>query len=247
MNLRYACTVSSWPRSTEMPIVFVVDADASVCDTLEQLFLSAGLRCQTAASAEEFLARPRAAAPCCLLVDLNLPGVGGLELQRLVLAWTELSVIFMSGRADVPATVQAMKAGALDFLTKPLMDDAVLDATRQAIERSRAKFRRAATMRALQERYVSLSRREREVMGLVVSGRLNKQVGGELGISEITVKAHRGKMMRKMNASSFAELVNMAATLRPVAATTETDFDALSAFAYADRVGLRATSSFGAA
>ena len=247
MNLRYACKVSSSPRSTEKPIVFVVDADPSVRDTLEQLFLSAGLRCQTAASAEEFLARPRAMAPCCLLVELNLPGIGGLELQRLVLDWTELSIIFMSSRADVQATVRAMKAGAFDFLTKPLLDDALLRATREAIERSRAEVRRAATMRALHERYVSLSRREREVMGLVVSGRLNKQVGGELGISEITVKAHRGKMMRKMNASSFAELVNMAATLHPAAATSETDIDASNAFVYAERVGIRAASSLGAA
>jgi len=247
MNLRYACTLSSPPRCTDTPIVFVVDADPSVRDTLKDLFLSAGLRCQTAATAEEFLARPRTVGPCCLLVDLNLPGVGGLELQRLVLDWTELSIIFVSSGADVQATVRAMKAGACDFLTKPLTSDALLRATREAIERSRAEVRRAVTMRALQERYVSLSRREREVMGLVVSGRLNKQVGGELGISEITVKAHRGKMMRKMNASSLAELVNMAASLHPIAASRETDVGSSNAFVYAGRVGLHAASSFGAA
>ena len=213
MNLRYACKVSSPARSTETPLVFVVDADPSSRETLEGVIRSVGLRCQTVASAEEFLATPRAMTPSCLLVDLNLPGAGGLELQRLVFDRAELPIIFMSRGADVQATVRAMKAGAFDFLIKPFGGDVLLCAIRQAIERSRAEIRHLATMRALQDRYESLSRREREVMELVVSGRLNKQVGGELGISEITVKAHRGKLMRKMHAGSFAELVTMAAGL----------------------------------
>ena len=166
--------------------------------------------------------------PSCLLVELNLPGVGGLELQRLVSDRAEMPIIFMSSRADVQATVQAMKAGAFDFLIKPFVGDVLLRAIRQAIERSRAEIRHLATMRALQDRYESLSRREREVMELVVSGRLNKQVGGELGISEITVKAHRGKLMRKMQAGSFAELVNMATSLGRTAAANESEIDVVA-------------------
>jgi FixJ family two-component response regulator len=147
------------------------------------------------------------------LVELHLPGVGGLDLQRLVVDRTELPIIFMSRSADVPATVQAVKGGAFEFLTKPLVGEMLLNTIQHAIERSQGAIRHLAQIRALQERYESLSRREREVMTLIVSGRLNKQVGGELGISEITVKAHRGKIMRKMRAGSFAELVTMAGRL----------------------------------
>ena len=245
MNLSYAYKVSSPARPAETPIVFVVDADASVRAALEGLIRSAGWQCRTAASAEEFLARPPTMTPSCLLVELSLPGVGGLELQRLVSDRAEMPVIFMTSRADVHATVQAMKAGAFDFLIKPFVNDMLLRAVREAIERSRAEIRHLATMRALQDRYESLSRREREVMGLVVSGRLNKQVGGELGISEITVKAHRGKLMRKMQAGSFAELVNMAASLGRTAAANESEIDSSYAFAYHDRAGLGAMDSYG--
>jgi FixJ family two-component response regulator len=245
MNLSYTCQVRSPAKSPETPIVFVVDADPSVREPLEKRIRCAGWQCRTAASAEEFLASPRAMTPCCLLVDLNLPDIHGLELQRLLLDRTELSLIFMSSRADVAATVQAMKAGAVDFLTKPFVQDVLLRAIRQAVERSRAELRHLATMRALKGRYESLSRREREVMGLVVSGRLNKQVGGELGISEITVKAHRGKLMRKMQAGSFAELVNMAASLGRVAPANDAVIGPLHAFAYLDRPGLRAIAAYG--
>ena len=172
-----------------------------------------------AASAAEFLAQERAITPSCLLVELELPGSSGLELQKLVADRTDMPIIFMSARADIQATVQAMKRGAFEFLVKPLMPEVLLDAIRGALERSEAALRQLTQMHALQERFESLSRREREVMGLLVRGRLNKQVGGELGISEITVKAHRGKMMRKMRASSFAELVTMAASLRAPQAT----------------------------
>jgi FixJ family two-component response regulator len=200
--------------SPETPIVFVVDPDASTRDTLASLIRSAGWEPRVAASAEEFLARPRSMTPGCLLVEIDLPGLSGLGLQNCVHSRVELPIIFMSSRADVRATVQAMKAGAFEFLTKPLARDAVLDGITNAIERSHAAIQQWAQTRALQERYWSLSRREREVMSLVVTGRLNKQVGGELGISEITVKVHRMNLMRKMQARSVAELVTMAASLR---------------------------------
>jgi FixJ family two-component response regulator len=228
-------------------MVFVVDADPRSREVLEELIVSAGLRCATAATAEEFLAYPPAMTPGCLLVDLNLPGIGGLELQRRVFDRTELPIIFVTARADVQATVRAMKAGAFDFIIKPVVTEVVLSAIRQALERSRVEMRRLATMRALQRRYESLSRREREVMELVVAGRLNKQVGGELGISEITVKAHRGKLMRKMQAGSFAELVNMAASLRRADPEQSSDVGVSHAFAYADGVADRATGSYGRA
>jgi FixJ family two-component response regulator len=220
MNLqRFACKVSSPVRPAEMPTVFLVDADASARESLQASIVAAGLRCQSAASAQEFLERPLATTPSCLLVDLNLPGTGGLELQRLVFERTELPVIFMSSRPDVRTTVQAMKAGAFDFLIKPIVNDMLLRAIHEAIERSRVEMHHRMNMQALESRYESLSRREREVLSLVVAGRLNKQVGGELGISEITVKAHRGKLMRKMQAKSFAELVNMSLSLGRTAPT----------------------------
>ncbi len=224
MNFKYASSVRSSSRCSESPLVFVVDSDASIRESLELLIRPAGWRVRTAASAEEFLAGSRAAAPSCLLVELRLPGMSGLELQRRVFDRPELPVIFMSGHIDIPATVQAMKAGAFEFLTKPFVGDVLLHAIRHAIERSHTALLLGAQMRFLQERYDSLSRREREVLSLVVSGRLNKQVGGELGISEVTVKAHRGKLMRKMQAASLAELVKMAASLRHDTASDVADF-----------------------
>lgn len=195
------------------PVVFVVDGDASVRDALRSIICFAGWQPITAASAEEFLMLPRLVAPGCLVTELQLPGMSGLELQRRVGDRAELPVIFMSTRPDIRAAVQAMKAGALEFLIKPCLPELLREALRAAMERSHAALRHMGRMRALQQRYELLSRREREVMSLLVCGRLNKQVGGEMGISEITVKAHRGKMMRKMKASSFAELVTMAASL----------------------------------
>jgi FixJ family two-component response regulator len=201
--------------SHAMPIVFVVDDDVSVRESLELLIRCAGWQPETFASAREFLARPRALAPSCLVLDINLPDLNGLDLQKRVADdRIDMPIIFITGYGDVPMTVRAMKAGAVEFLTKPFGDDVLLSSIRHAIERSRAALGHEAEMRALRVCYASLSRREREVMALVVSGLLNKQVGGELGISEITVKGHRGNVMRKMNANSFAGLVNMATRLR---------------------------------
>jgi FixJ family two-component response regulator len=194
-------------------IVFVVDDDVSVRESLELLTRTAGWQPETFASAQEFQSRPRATVPCCLVLDVTLPGLNGLELQQQLAERTEMPIIFITGHGDVPMTVQAMKAGAVEFLTKPFKDDVLLDAIRGAIERSRAALRLDSEMRALRNCYESLTQREREVMALVVSGLLNKQVGGELGISEITVKAHRGQVMRKMKADSLPDLVKMAARL----------------------------------
>ena len=196
------------------PIVFVVDDDSSVRKALELLIDSAGWQPETFASAEEFLSCPRVLAPSCLVLDVNLPDLNGLELQkRVAVDRTDMPIIFISGYGDVPMTVQAMKAGAVEFLTKPFDHDVLLSAIRHAIEHSHTALGREAEIRALRDCYALLTRREREVMALVVSGLLNKQVGGELGISEITVKAHRGNVMRKMKAGSFADLVNLAAKL----------------------------------
>jgi FixJ family two-component response regulator len=197
------------------PIVFVVDDDLSVRAALEMLIQSQGWQPQTYGSAEDFLARPRARTPCCLVLDVTLPELNGLDLQKLVMAErTEMPIIFITGNGDVPMTVQAMKAGAIEFLTKPFSTEVLLSAVRQALERSTAALGREDAMRLLRDCHASLTPREREVMTLVVSGLLNKQVGGELGISEITVKAHRGQVMRKMNAGSLADLVNMGAKLQ---------------------------------
>ena len=197
------------------PVVFVVDDDVSVRESLELLIRCAGWQPETFASSQEFLARPRISVPSCLVLDVSLPGLNGLDLQgRVAVERPDMPIIFITGYGDVPMTVRAMKAGAVEFLTKPFNHDVLLSAIRQAIERSRAALDREAEIRAIRECYASLTRRERQVMDLVVSGRLNKQVGGELGISEITVKAHRGKVMQKMMADSLPELVKMAARLR---------------------------------
>ncbi|MGH9356595.1 MAG: response regulator transcription factor [Terriglobia bacterium] len=202
------------PKSAT-PIVFVVDDDISVRESLELLIRSAGWQPETFASAQEFLARPRVLVPSCLVLDVSLPGLNGLELQkRVAVERTDMPIIFITGYGDVPMTVQAMKAGAVEFLTKPFGDGVLLSAIGHAIERSYIALGREAEMQVLRDGYASLTPREREVMALVVSGLLNKQVGGELSISEITVKAHRGQVMQKMKANSLADLVNMAASLR---------------------------------
>ena len=197
------------------PIVFVVDDDISVRESLQLLIQCEGWHPETFASAQEFLDRPRSLVPSCLVLDVSLPGLNGLDLQkRVAVERPDMPIIFITGYGDVPTTVKAMKAGAVEFLTKPFSDDVLLSAIRNAIERSKTALGHEAEMHALRDRYESLTRREREVMALVASGLLNKQVGGELGISEITVKAHRGQVMQKMKADSFAELVKMAARLR---------------------------------
>ncbi len=216
----YTVTSAIVSRSIEVltmadvtPIVYVVDDDVSVRESLELLIEHAGWKPQVFASAQDFLTRPRAAVPSCLVLDVTLPGLTGLELQERLADRTDMPIIFITGYGDVPMSVRAMKAGAVEFLTKPFRDDVLLTAIRDAIERSRAALRLDAEMRSLRTCYASLTPREREVMALVVSGLLNKQVGGELGISEITVKAHRGQVMRKMNAESLPALVTMAARL----------------------------------
>ena len=201
--------------SHDTPIVFVVDDDISVRESLELLIRCAGWHPEAFASAQEFLARPRVLAPSCLVLDVSLPDLNGLDLQKRVAAdRIDMPIIFITGYGDVPMTVQAMKAGAVEFLTKPFGDDVLLSAIRNAIERNRTALSHEAEIRALRDSYASLTPREREVMALVVSGLLNKQVGGQLGISEITVKAHRGQVMRKMKADSLADLVTMAARIR---------------------------------
>ena len=196
------------------PIIYVVDDDVSVREALEALIVAEGWQAIVFPSATGFLSRRREDAPGCLILDVSLPDLNGLELQdRLTAEGTELPIIFITGYGDVPMTVRAMKAGAVEFLVKPFRDDVLLSAVSSAVERSRAALDLRQELRELRARRASLSRREREVMDLVVSGLLNKQVGGELGISEITVKAHRGKVMQKMKAHSLADLVKMDAKL----------------------------------
>jgi len=196
------------------PIVFVVDDDVSVRKSLESLIDSAGWQPETFPSAQAFLRRPRAVGPSCLVLDVTLPDLDGLELQKRVASdRSDMPIIFISGHGDVPMSVRAMKAGAVEFLTKPLAGEVLVGAIQQALDWSRRALDREAAMRQLCERHALLSPRERQVMALVVSGLLNKQIGGELGISEITVKAHRGQVMRKMRADSLPDLVMMAARL----------------------------------
>jgi len=195
-------------------IVFVVDDDASVREALQRLVRSAGLKVEAFASAEEFLKRARTEEPSCLLLDVRLPDLSGLDLQRrMVEANTEMPIVFITGHGDIPTTVRAMKAGAVEFLTKPLVEGDVLESIQHAIARDRAVRGHHAEMADLRARYASLTPREEEVMAWVVSGLLNKQIAGELGISEETVKVHRGHVMRKMAADSLAELVKMSARL----------------------------------
>jgi len=201
--------------SAAKPIVFVVDDDVSFGGFLKRLIEAAGWQSETFASAREFLSRPRALVPSCVVLDVGLPDINGLYVQQRLADRNDMPIIFITGQADVAMTVRAMKAGAAEFLIKPFKGDVLLEAIGHAVERSRAALDQQAQMQALRGRYACLSRREREVMALVVSGLLNKIVGSELGISEITVKAHRGKMMRKMQARSLPELVNIAAKLGP--------------------------------
>ena len=203
-----------------IPVVFVVDDDISVRESLELLIRFAGWQAELFASAQEFLAHPRPAVPSCLVLDVNLPGLNGLDLQRRIAGErADMPIIFITGYGDVPRTVQAMKAGAVEFLTKPFDDDVLLRAIGSAIERSRTALDHEQGLRSLRQAHASLTPREHEVMAMVVAGRLNKQIAADLGISEITVKAHRGKAMRKMKARSLADLVKMAAKLSSTSAT----------------------------
>ena len=207
--------------SSAIPIVFIVDDDVSVRESMELLIRDEHWKPEAFASAQEFLDHPRKRVPSCLVLDLSLPGLTGLELQKkLAGEHIDMPIIFITGHGDVPQSVQAMKAGALEFLTKPLDNEALVRAIRDALKRSGVALAQNAEMQELQQRHDSLTSRERQVMTLVVAGLLNKQVGGELGISEITVKAHRGQVMQKMKAHSLADLVRMAGRLGPGNSTT---------------------------
>ncbi|HKG62294.1 MAG TPA: response regulator [Pyrinomonadaceae bacterium] len=201
-------------KSQQQPIVFVVDDDVSVRESLELLIKFAGWQPETFASAEEFLAHPRTTTPSCLVLDVSLPDLNGLELQKLIGSERiDMPIIFITGHGDVPMTVQAMKAGAVEFLIKPFDDEALLSAIRHAIKHSAAVLENQAEITILRSSYESLTPRERDILLLVVGGMLNKQIGVKLGISEITVKAHRGKVMQKMKVDSLADLVKTAVRL----------------------------------
>jgi RNA polymerase sigma factor (sigma-70 family) len=203
------------PQSRESDtVIAIVDDDPSVREGLSSLIRSAGLQVETFASGQEFLARPGTEAPSCLVLDLQLPGLSGLDLQkRMAEAGLEIPIVFLTGHGNIPASVQAMKAGAVEFLTKPFDEQDLLQAIQEAVERDRQNRQQHAEMRELQSRYESLTAREQEVMQQVVSGLLNKQIAAELNITEYTVKIHRGRVMRKMHVESLADLVRMAESL----------------------------------
>ncbi len=208
--------------ATAKPIVFVVDDDVWIRESLQTLLQDEGWKAETFASAREFLDRPRPLTPNCLVLDVSLPGLNGLELQKRIAAErTDMPIIFITGHGDIPMSVGAMKAGAIEFLTKPFSDEVLLTAIRQALERSRLALTQQATKQELRDHYASLTPREQDVMRLVVSGLLNKQVADELGITESTVKAHRGQVMQKMKANSLADLVKMTARLDQPVATNQ--------------------------
>ncbi|MES3003568.1 MAG: response regulator transcription factor [Pseudomonadota bacterium] len=205
--------------TVDRPIVFVVDDDASMREAVQDLIASVGMEARGFATPQEFLESSRPDAPSCLVLDVRLPGASGLAFQQeLARSGAPVPVIFITGHGDIPMSVRAIKAGAAEFFTKPFKDQELLDAINAAIERSRTQRREAAVLEDLRQRYVTLTPREREIMALVILGRLNKQVAGELGVSEVTVKVHRGQIMRKMRAKSLPELVRMGDALRPGAA-----------------------------
>jgi len=202
------------PESGEQPIVFVIDDDESLRDTLKRLFATVGLRAETFASTADFLKRKLPAVPTCLVLDIRLPGISGLDFQaELARTGITIPIVFMTGYGDIPMTVKAMKAGALEFLPKPFRDQDMLDAVQLALERDRTKRHAERANAQMRASFESLTPREREVMAFVTTGLMNKQIAAEMGLAEITVKLHRGNLMRKMNAQSVAELARMAQIL----------------------------------